>query len=461
LNFLRLSIIFLCFSITSLSAQTGPAGQSTPKEPCSHKQQALTLQPANKGQTTPTSKKVCDMTRTIPVVVHVVHMCGPENVSDLQIQNAITALDLTFNKLNNYGASIPTTDPHYNNIADIGINFKLAEIDPNGNATTGITRTESHLTYAGGVLEGQLKQLINWDRSKYLNIWVVASSGGSAYAQYPATVDQPPYIEYDGIVSTHTYFGATGTASGNPYPEILTHEVGHWLNLIHTWGDQYFVNDPQACNDDDMVADTPNTVGNYTVGCTNLNPDSCADPGVDNEHNFMDYACEVMFTNGQKARMWDCLCSPIAQRDTIGTAGSNVFTFLPNPTTPRFTTSGYFFKESPLNNGTIQSSIDITLSSGSFVPTLINGTHYTFSPALPSGLSLSVTNTGGNVVTLSITGNAANHSNSNDVSNLTINFNSSAVLRANEEFGKSSMANIVINLTTDDVMDTKEENRSH
>lgn|GEM_PF-2114885 len=442
MNILHLSTFLVaCFLMTNLFAQSGPIGSpsTTPTQigPCNHKHQAEKiyqvrpdLRPEN-ITSKPSPSKTCDLNRVIPIVVHIVHMCGDENIAVSQVLDGVNRINEAFNKMNNYGAFIPTTDPHYNNIADVGITFKLAQIDPAGNATTGITRTESSLTYVGGVMEPELKALINWDRSKYLNIWIVNNTGGSGYAQYPATVDQPPYVGYDGIVITHSYFGTTGTATGNYYPDIGTHEVGHWLNLIHTWGDLYYPNDPQACSDDDFVADTPNSNGNYSLTCSNTGPDTCPDPGVDNEHNFMDYSCEVMFTNGQKTRMWDCLCSPIAQRDTIGTAGSNAFTLIPNPATPRLTTNGYFFQESSTNYGSIQNTIEITLSAGSFVPTLINGTHYSVTPAIPLGLTITSINTSSNVVSFSFSGTASNHANSNDVTNFTINFNANAVTGVN------------------------------
>lgn len=437
MKILRLSIYLVTFfAAFNLIAQSSPT-QPTPAEPCNHRHQTQKLYeefPHLKPSSTTDAliKKACDLNRTIPVVVHIVHMCGPENISDAQVQDGVSSIHAAFNKMNNYGASIPTTDPHYSNIADVGISFKLAEIDPAGNATTGITRTESSLTYVGASKERELKQLINWDRSKYLNIWVVDDAGGSGYAQYPATVDQPSFYDYDGIVIDHAWMGTSGTAAGNLFPDLVTHEVGHWLNLIHTWGDQFYVTSPQACGDDDFVADTPNTIGSNTVGCSNSGFDSCSDPGIDNEHNFMNYACMVMFTNGQKARMWNCLCSPVAERDTIGTAGSNVFTLIPNANTPRLTTNGYFLKESSLNDGTIQGTVEITLSAGSFVPSLINGTHYTVSPAVPAGLNLSVvTNSGGNVVALSFSGAASSHTDSDDVNNFTINFNSNAVTGVN------------------------------
>ncbi len=426
-------------SLSTLNGQSRPASDLMLVEPCNHQHQTQklydkypSLKPKQNKRST-RSSKACDMNRVIPVVVHIVHMCGPENIGDAQVQDGMNTLNAAFNKMNNYGADIPTTDPHYNNIADVELTFKLAEIDPAGNATTGITRTVSPLTYVGASREQQLKQVINWDRSRYLNIWIVDNAGGSGYAQYPGTVDQPPFVEYDGIVMKHIYFGTIGTASGNAYlDELITHEVGHWLNLIHTWGDQFYVSSPQACGDDDFVADTPNTRGNNSVGCSNSGIDSCpADPGVDNEHNFMDYSCQVMFTNGQKARMWDCLCDTIAQRDTIGTAGSNVFTLIPNSATPRLTTSGYFFNESSANDGMIEGTNEITLSSGNFIATLINGMHYTVSPAVPAGLTIALTNTGGNVVSVSFSGTAASHVDADDLNNFTINFNSNAVTGVN------------------------------
>ena len=100
-----------------------------------------------------------------------------------------------------------------------------------------INRIQSELTYNGSNIA--LKQLVQWDPTMYLNIWVVHSSdggNGSAFAFYPADVEGSASI-YDGVVSSYWAVGRTETAVWTHY-KILTHEVGHWANLKHTWGDQ-------------------------------------------------------------------------------------------------------------------------------------------------------------------------------------------------------------------------------
>ncbi len=378
------------------------------------------------GPNSQLTNKVCDMNRVIPVVFHIVHLCGPENIDLSQIQNVMSRLNDDYNKLNDYQSHIPPNDPHYNNIANIGLTFKLAEIDPYGNATTGVTRTESYTTFQGTSHEVKIKSLINWDRSRYLNVWIVNSTGGSGYAQFPATVDAPEWAFYDGIVMSHNYFGTIGEAQGNIRPNVFPHEVGHWLNLQHTWGSNYYNGDPNACGDDDAVSDTPNTVGTNYIVCPYDIIDTCPDAGVDNHHNFMDYGCEVMFTEGQKTRMWDCLCSPVSQRDQIGTAASNVDALMSNPNQPKLTTENYIFQESKRNDGSFDNELEISISTGNFVSNLSQDVHYTVTPALPAGLVLQISNVGGNKLLVSLVGSSSTHTNNNDLNDININFNNNA-----------------------------------
>ena len=123
--------------------------------------------------------------------------------------------------------------------------------------TTGINRIQSELTYNGSDIA--LKQLVQWDPTMYLNVWVVHSSdggNGSAFAFYPADVERSASI-YDGVVSSYWAVGRTETAVWTHY-KILTHEVGHWANLKHTWGDQSGNQSTAGCGFDDAVEDTPN-----------------------------------------------------------------------------------------------------------------------------------------------------------------------------------------------------------
>ncbi|NUQ14793.1 MAG: PKD domain-containing protein [Flavobacteriales bacterium] len=261
----------------------------------------------------------------LPVVFHIIHNNGPENISDAQVHDAIRVLNDDFNKLNDDWDNVR---PEFLGIvADVGITFRLAQLDPDGNCTSGINRVQSVLTNDG---TQTMKDLIQWPRNKYLNVWVCAYADGAAgYTLTPGMVNNPWAAGADGIVLLHSYTGSIGTSSPGR-SRTLTHEVGHWINLSHCWGP---TNEPgllSNCNEDDNVADTPNTVG--WMSC-NLSGASCNSP-LDNVENYMEYSyCSKMFTEGQKARMHAALNSGTAQRNQLwqpanlaatGTTGVNV-----------------------------------------------------------------------------------------------------------------------------------------
>jgi hypothetical protein len=191
--------------------------------------------------------------------------------------------------------------------ADCEIEFCLAQTDPNGAATTGITRTETSQT-SFSMSSNNVKSTSNgginpWPKDDYLNIWVCNLGGGLlGYATPPSSWSNPN----DGVVIGYNYFGNMGTATANPSNpyrkgRTATHEVGHWLNLDHLWGNG-------NC-DSDQVSDTPQQDDeNYTCGPFPLQAVSCNTTGANGTMftNYMDYtndACMNLFTNGQKTRM--------------------------------------------------------------------------------------------------------------------------------------------------------------
>lgn len=233
---------------------------------------------------------------TIPVVVHIVYRTPAENISDAQVQSQIEVLNEDFRRLN--ADRIYTPSLFANVAADAEIQFCLATRDPQGNPTNGITRTQTTKTsfdpYSDDVKYSSRGGKDAWPTDQYLNIWVCNLSGNLlGYAQFPG--GGPP--AEDGVVINYRYFGRGGSAQA-PFNKgrTATHEVGHWLNLRHIWGDA-------QCGDD-YVLDTP-TQEQANYGCPTFPHPSCGNTS-DMFMNYMDYtddACMNLFTQGQKARM--------------------------------------------------------------------------------------------------------------------------------------------------------------
>lgn len=247
---------------------------------------------------------------TIPVVFHIIHNNGPENISDEQVYSAIEVINRDFGFLNSDASQI--IDEFADLTADAFIQFKLAQRDPQGNCHTGINRIQSELTYVG---DGDVKDLINWPRASYLNVWVVENAAGAAgYSLYPSSVANMQNAGNDGIVLAHDYTGNIGTSS-NYRSRTFTHEAGHWMNLRHTWGNSNSPGDADNCDQDDNVDDTPETLG--WTSC-NLDGESCG--SLDNVQNYMEYSyCGRMFTQGQIERMRAAMYSSTADRNDLWT----------------------------------------------------------------------------------------------------------------------------------------------
>tara|TARA_B100000809_G_scaffold92076_1_gene90571 strand:- start:3392 stop:5497 length:2106 start_codon:yes stop_codon:yes gene_type:complete len=250
---------------------------------------------------------------TIPVVYHVIHDNGVGNVSKTAIEASIKNLNDDFQKLNSDLSDVVSA--FIGIAADCQIQFRLAHLDPNGNCTEGITRTSSPLTNTAGE---NVKSLVNWNTTKYLNIWVVQtlSSGAGGYSYYPGFA---PSQNAEGIIIRSAQLGNS-----------VTHEVGHYLNLPHCWGNSNNPGLAGNCNDDDGVADTPPTIGQ--VSC-NTAYSSCS--SLDNVQNYMEYSfCERMFTEGQKSRMHTALNQSWGSRNTLWTGSNLLATGTDDPYNP-------------------------------------------------------------------------------------------------------------------------------
>jgi hypothetical protein len=248
--------------------------------------------------------------RTIPVVVHVVYRTAAENISDAQIHSQIDALNRDYAAANPDKSTTPA--PWQGLIVDAQIRFALANLDPHGKPTTGITRTKTKSASFGTddkVKKNSTGGVDAWPSDKFLNLWVCSLGGGLlGYAQFPGGP-----VATDGVVILNTAFGTVGTAAA-PFNlgRTAVHEVGHWLNLNHIWGD---TND---CSGTDHISDTPpaklpnfGTPAFPHVTCNN-------GPNGDMFVNYMDYVDDkamVMFTHGQVARMHSTLAGP---RSSIG-----------------------------------------------------------------------------------------------------------------------------------------------
>ena len=257
----------------------------------------------------------------IPVVVHVLFNTDAENIDQTQIDSQIAALNRDYRLLNDDRSEIPA--PFRPFAADTLLEFALAVRDPEGNPTSGVTRTRTSKTSfpynsfdadAIDKLDAMIKfpgfGKAAWPRDSYLNLWVCTFSGGLlGYAQFPGG---PPAT--DGVVIGTTEFGPGGTARP-PYDlgRTATHEVGHWLNLLHIWGD-----DGGGCSRSDSVDDTPNQSDSNgsEVRLSDFPHISCGNgPNGDMFMNYMDYVDDdtmLMFTKGQLERMNATLAGPRA-----------------------------------------------------------------------------------------------------------------------------------------------------
>jgi hypothetical protein len=199
---------------------------------------------------------------------------------------------------------------------DVEIEFALAKVAPNGACFNGITRTQSSSTNTDGQAQVNLIVAGNnvyqgvWAHNKYLNIYVCKNliDGAAGYTFLPSgnATASAQNMYYNGIFMLHDYTGSIGTSSVYT-SRALTHEVGHWLNLSHVWGDGNI----GTCGTD-YVSDTPQTNGSNGV-CT-LTKTTC-DGTLDNVENYMDYSyCSKMFTSGQVTRMRTAVTSSTAGR---------------------------------------------------------------------------------------------------------------------------------------------------
>lgn len=235
---------------------------------------------------------------TIPVVVHVVWNSASQNISEDQVLSQIDVLNEDFRRLNADASETPAE--FADDAADLEIEFCLATVDPDDNPTNGIIRVETDVTEFG--MDDAVKFTSEggsdaWPADEYLNLWCCnLGEFLLGYAQFPGGAPAT-----DGVVINYTAFGNTGTATA-PYDggRTATHEIGHWLDLRHIWGDDGDCEEPE-----DYCDDTPAQFTS-TYGCpSHPLEDDCND--AIQFQNYMDYtddACYNMFSLDQKDRAW-------------------------------------------------------------------------------------------------------------------------------------------------------------
>jgi hypothetical protein len=222
----------------------------------------------------------------IPVVVHVLYNAPEENISDAQIQSQIDVLNEDFNLQNQDNKLVPSIFSDVK--ADVGVKFTLLQ-------TIRVASTKKTWPATDNMKFSSRGGSDAVDPEHNLNIWVCNLGNNLlGFAYYPGI--KP---ELDGVVILYSAFGRTGTLLDRfNKGRTATHEVGHWMNLRHIWGD--------ATCGDDLVGDTPkHTTSNF--GCPEFpHYNNCGDNAIEMTMNYMDYtddACMFMFSSGQKERM--------------------------------------------------------------------------------------------------------------------------------------------------------------
>ncbi len=279
---------------------------------------------------------------TIPVAIHIVHQNGVENLGNAAVANVINELNLRFQNAAPFNQTTGT---------NIGIQFCRASVDPFGNATNGITRDVSpytNITYNNFAEDVSLKNVNRWEPKLYLNIWVIKSissfDGVIGYSSFPNWAG----TNFDGVVMQYNFFNS----------EILSHEIGHYFGLLHTFNGG--CTNYNCLLDGDLVCDTPpDATSNGTCQGNSCNTDTNDTTGtspfitnVNDLPNYMDYTtCKLSFTQGQANRMNNSILLFRNQLLASNGCGSN-----PGGLTPTASFSfnencfkGYDFKSTSIN----------------------------------------------------------------------------------------------------------------
>jgi hypothetical protein len=286
-----------------------------------------------------TANKSAAVEYTIPVVFHILHLGGPENISDAAVIGALAQVNSDFAAAGSDFSSIFA--PFQALYINSDMKFMLAKKDPSGNCTSGIihhydARTNWDRNPPSSAFNPALFSGITWPTTKYLNVIVVKNivaapnQNGTVvgYTTLPGNLTNGAI--QDAIIYNYSFL--SGLAARN-----LSHEIGHWFNLTHTFGN---TNNPGlVCGSSaggDGVSDTPDTKGNFSTcpasstntafTCTSPNPTNTANY-YQNVQNFMDYSsCPRNFTTGQTNKMRTAAQSATSSRNNLWSVGNLTFT---------------------------------------------------------------------------------------------------------------------------------------
>ncbi|HQQ93481.1 MAG TPA: M43 family zinc metalloprotease [Bacteroidia bacterium] len=273
------------------------------------------------------SAKTAAVEYTIPVVFHILHQGGVENISDATCIAALNQINSDYAKM---GSDVGTIAPPFGNLyIPSDIKLMLAKKDPNGNCTNGIVHHyDSRTVWDRNVLSGSSAWAnqysgITWNPTRYLNIiivkTIVAAQGQvGTVVGYTFPPGNAPATLCDAVVYTYSFLSGLQARS-------LSHEVGHWLNLAHTFGP---TNNPGINCGDDGISDTPPTKGYFSTCPSSASGNVCAvssttayAAGQANVENIMDYSsCPKNFTQEQTAVMRTTLISSTAGRNNLSSA---------------------------------------------------------------------------------------------------------------------------------------------
>lgn len=376
----------------------------------------------------------------IPVVVHVFGKTfnGGTTVTQKIVEDALRTTNEDFQGLN---ADYTTIDAPFDAIKQpLDISFKLAKLDPNGNPTTGVI---FHKKASGmGNYNSPEVRRVAWDNKKYCNIYITRDLYADGVFNNSGVAWYPNQTMTDQNIARIVYNGSylAGNTNEN-FRSVFTHEFGHYLDLPHTFYGKVCSKDPKA---GDGVADTPShKKSSSRTQCRKLF--NCFNEEINSE-NFMDYTdCYKMFTKGQVARMVNALeNSPT--RNTLWTDANLIATGLKGSLGARIATSGTTFNERYINDGVVDTSVQLTCEECTFTKSsgdLVAGTDYT-TENLPNGLTAKINLTSNKKATVTLVGTAALHAKINSVSNFKITFLEGSITGGASKLRKNSVDNLTV-----------------